>query len=77
MPKSKHRKKRASGSNARPAAPPKPTPSPKWVPHVGIGLIAAGTLVVIVTYIAAVANWLVLVGFVLMGAGLVALSQLR
>lgn len=77
MPKSKHRKKRSSGSSRRPADPPKPKSSPKWVPYTGIGLIAVGTLVVIVSYIVAVANWLVLAGFVLMGAGLVALSQLR
>lgn len=77
MPKSKHRKKRSAPSNARPADAPKPKPSPKWVPYVGVGLIALGALVVIVTYVVAVANWLVLLGFLLMGAGLVALSQLR
>lgn len=77
MPKSKHRKKRPTASNARARDAPNPKPSPKWVPYVGVGLIALGALVVIVTYVAAVANSLVLLGFILMGAGLVALSQLR
>lgn len=77
MPKSKHRKKRPGPPNARPAEAPKAKPTPKWVPHVGVGLIAVGAVVVIVTYVAAIAGWLVLLGFALMGAGLVALSQLR
>lgn len=77
MPKSKHRKKRPASSNARSGTAPNPKPSPKWVPYMGVGLIALGAVVVIVTYVAAVASSLVLLGFILMGAGLVALSQLR
>lgn len=77
MPKSKNRKSRSK----RPAQPaPQPTkrkPSPKWVPSLGIGLIAVGTVVVIIAYVSALSSSLVLLGFALMGAGLVTLSQLR
>lgn len=76
MPKSKHRKNRPR-PNPEAGDAPKPKPSPKWVPYVGVGLIAAGAIAVIVTYVAGIANWLVLLGFVVMGAGLVTLSQLR
>lgn len=77
MPKSKHRKKRSKGSKPPPPTPPKPKASPKWVPYLGIGLMAVGVVQVIVTYLTAVPNWTILIGFAVMAGGLITLSQLR
>lgn len=77
MPKSKHRKKRSKPTSQAAPDAPKPKSSPKWVPYLGVGLIVVGGLVVIGTYVAVGADWLVLLGFLLMGAGLVTLSQLH
>lgn len=76
MPKSKHRKKRSQGSKP-PTPPAKRKASPKWVAYLGIALIAVAVVQIIATYLTAVANWTILIGFVMMAGGLVALSQLR
>lgn len=73
MPKSKKSKR----STYRPPEPAKPKPSSKWVPYVGVGLVLAGTLLVIVTYVTGLPNWSILAGFAAMGAGLITLSQWR
>ena len=74
MPKS-----RSKRSNYRPPKPAKPKPSPKWVPVAGVGLVLAGVLLVIGAYVFSppYANVGIIVGFVLMAGGLVALSQWR
>lgn len=74
MPKS-----RSKRSNYRPPEPSRPKPSPKWVPYVGIGSVMLGVLLVIVAYVFTppAANAVLVVGFVLMGGGLVTLSQWR
>lgn len=74
MPKS-----RSKRSNYKPPKPAKPKPSPKWVPYVGIGLVIAGVLLVIAAYVFPLpgGNANLIIGFVLMGGGLVALSQWR
>lgn len=77
MPKSKHRKKRSKPTPQAAAQPSKRRPTPKWVAYLGIGLVAVGTLAVIVAYVSALSNWLVLLGFGGMAAGLVTLSQVR
>lgn len=76
MPKSKHRKKRPQGSSP-PAPPAKRKASPKWVGYLGVGLIAVAVVQIIGTYLTAVPNWTILIGFLLMAGGLVALSQFR
>lgn len=77
MPKSKHRKKRPKGSSPPAASAPKPKGSPRWVPYVGIGLIAVAIAQIIITYLGPVPNWTILIGFLVMAGGLVTLSQLR
>ena len=74
MPKS-----RSKRSSYTPPKPPKPKPSPKWVPMVGVGLIIAGVLLVIAAYVFPIpgGNLNLVIGFVLMAAGLIALSQWR
>lgn len=77
MPKSRGRGSKRS-SYTRPD-PPKPKPSPRWVPIVGLALIGVGVLQVILTYIIPMpgGNANLIMGFVLMAAGLIALSQWR
>lgn len=74
MPKSKSKR-----SNYTPPKPPKPKPSPRWVPFVGIGSVLAGVGLVILAYVVALpgGNLNLVVGFVLMAAGLVTLSRWR
>lgn len=77
MPKSRGRGSKRS--TYTPPKPPKPKPSPRWVPVLGIALIAVGVLQVILVYIVSLpgGNWNLVGGFVLMAAGLLALSQWR
>ncbi|PSO46822.1 MAG: hypothetical protein BRC32_05970 [Actinobacteria bacterium QS_8_72_14] len=77
MPKSKHRKKRSGASSPSSPTPPKPKASPKWVAYLGVGFIAVGVLLVILTYLTGLPGSTLLAGFLLMGAGLVTMSQLR
>jgi hypothetical protein len=76
VPESKHRKKHGKRAGYH-AEPPRPKASPKWVPYAGVGGVAAGALIVIGAYVAGLTGWLLLAGFGLMAAGLVALSQWR
>lgn len=76
MPKS-----RSKRSNYTPPKPAKPKPSPRWVPVGGLALIVVGLILVIVSYMApGVLPWgnaWIIIGFVLMAAGLLLLSQWR
>ncbi len=74
MPKS-----RSKRSTYIPPKPPKPKPSPRWVPILGSALIALGILEILLNYVIDLpgGNWNLIVGFVLMAGGLGALSQWR
>lgn len=75
MPKS-----RSKRSSYRPPAPARPEPSPRWLPPLGLGLIGAGILIIILNYfIPGIpgGNAILVIGFVLMAAGLVVLSRWR
>lgn len=74
MPKS-----RSKRSSYTPPKPTKPKPSPIWVPVVGIGAILAGVGLVILAYVVALpgGNLNLVIGFVLMAAGLITLSRWR
>lgn len=76
MPKSKSKR-----STYIPPKPPKPKPSPKWVPWLGMGLIILGIVLIILNYniegLLPTGVWTLVVGFVLMGGGLAVLSQWR
>lgn len=75
MPKSKSKR-----SRYQPPKPPKPKPSPRWLPPLGLGLIALGILLVILNYFVPGlpgGNYNLIVGFVLMAAGLITLSRWR
>lgn len=82
MPQSKHRRKGRNRPRAYQSAPPakNPTPSPPWVPKVGVTLLVVGVLVILLGYLPAVQNWLatlapffgnwgLVVGFVLLLTG--------
>jgi hypothetical protein len=72
-------KSRSKRSNYRPPKPAKPKPSPAWVPFLGVGLTVAGVLLVIAAYVFPMpgGNLNLLIGFGLMGGGLITLSQWR
>ncbi len=75
MPKS-----RSKRSTYIPPKPQKPKPSPRWVPPVGLGLIVLGIALILVNYIVTSfpgGNYNLIIGFVLMAAGLGVLSQWR
>lgn len=75
MPKS-----RSKRSTYIPPKPPKPKPSPRWVPVLGMSLIALGSLTLIVMYLIPGlpgGNINLIIGFVLMAGGLVTLSRWR
>ena len=58
--------------------PPRPKPSPRWVPWVGLALIALGIVLILMNYIIASfpgGNYNLVIGFVLMAAGLGVLSR--
>lgn len=90
MPKSRHRR----GGKNRPRsyethAPEKrPGPSPAWVPATGVGLLIAGTLIILLGYLPTFsdmmrnwplfgANWGLVVGFVTLTTGLGFLMRWR
>jgi hypothetical protein len=77
VPKSRGRGSKRS--TYTPPKPPRPKPSPRWVPILGIALIAVGVLQVILVYIVRLpgGNFNLISGFVLMAGGLLALSQWR
>ena len=75
MPKSKSKR-----STYIPPKPPKPKPSPRWVPVTGLALITLGTLLLILIYMIPGfpgGNANLVIGFVMMAAGLVTLSRWR
>lgn len=75
MPKS-----RSKRSTYIPPKPAKPPPSPRWVPILGLSLIGLGTLLLLVVYLIPGlpgGNINLIVGFVMMAGGLVALSRWR
>jgi hypothetical protein len=76
VPKSKSKR-----STYIPPKPPKPKPSPRWVPWLGLGLITLGIVLIILNYniegLLPTGVWTLVVGFVLMGGGLAVLSQWR
>jgi len=76
VPKSKSKR-----SSYIPPKPPKPKPSPRWVPWLGLALILLGLALVLLNYIfprvLPGGNYVLIVGFLVMAAGLVVLSQWR
>ncbi|CAN5919984.1 hypothetical protein BH23ACT10_BH23ACT10_04970 [soil metagenome] len=75
MPKSKSKR-----STYIPPKPAKPPPSPRWVPILGLSLIGLGTVLLIVIYLIPGlpgGNLNLIIGFILMAGGLVALSRWR
>ncbi|CAN5798778.1 hypothetical protein BH23ACT8_BH23ACT8_11300 [soil metagenome] len=76
MPKSKRSKR----DTYIPPKPTRPKRSPSWVPALGVGLIGLGVLIVILAYVIPGlpgGNANLVIGFVLMACGLVALTQWR
>ena len=76
MPKSKSKR-----STYIPPKPPRPKPSPRWVPYLGGGLIGLGVVVILLNYIfpgfLPGGNLWIIFGFVFMAGGLGVLSQWR
>ena len=76
MPKSKSKR-----SSYLPPKPPKPKPSPRWVPWLGLALILLGLALVLLNYILPGmlpgGNYVLIAGFVIMAAGLIVLSRWR
>lgn len=75
MPRSKSKR-----SNYTPPKPAKPKPSPRWVPIVGLALIGVGLILILLNYFWAGlpgGNFNLVIGFVFMAGGLIALSQWR
>jgi hypothetical protein len=63
-----------------PPKPPKPAPSPRWVPVLGLALIGVGVLLILLAYLVPGlpgGNINLVIGFVLVAAGLVTLSRWR
>jgi hypothetical protein len=76
VPRSKSKR-----SSYTPPKPAKPAPSPRWVPIVGLAVIALGVAVIIFSYILPGVlpggNYVLIAGFVMMTLGLLLLSQWR
>lgn len=75
MPKS-----RSKRSTYIPPKPPKPKPSPRWVPVSGISLITLGCLLLILVYMIPGfpgGNLNLIIGFFMMAGGLILLSRWR
>jgi predicted acyltransferase len=74
-------KSRSKRSSYIPPKPARPKASPRWVPGVGLGLIALGIVLILVNYIfqslLPIGNYSLILGFVLMAGGLAVLSQWR
>lgn len=90
MPESKHRRKGKRRPRPRDVAgpPSNPPPSPTWVPATGATLLVVGLLAILLGYIPAVTpltsnlpglgqNWPLVIGFVLLVAGLGFLTRWR
>lgn len=63
-----------------PPKPAKPPPSPRWVPVLGLALIGLGVLLILLSYVVPGlpgGNTNIIVGFVLVAAGLGTLSRWR
>lgn len=81
MPESKHNRKGKKRPRPTREAPPpvNPTPSPGWVPRLGVGLLLGGLLVIIAGYVGLGdvtagwpvlgANWPLALGFVALLGG--------
>jgi hypothetical protein len=75
LPKSKSKR-----STYIPPKPPKPKPSPRWVPIAGLSLIGLGSLLLILMYLVPAfpgGNVNLVIGFIMMAGGLVTLSRWR
>ena len=76
MPKSKSKR-----STYIPPKPPKPKPSPRWVPWLGLTLIILGIVLILVNYniegLLPTGVWTLVIGLVLMGGELGVLSRWR
>jgi len=73
-------KSRSKRSTYTPPKPPRPKPSPRWVPVVGLSLIGLGSLILILMYLIPGlpgGNINLIIGFILMAGGLVTLSRWR
>lgn len=71
---------RSKRSSYTPPKPPRPKPSPRWVPWVGLALIALGVMLVLLRYLVPAfpgGNVGLVLGFALMAAGLAVLSRWR
>lgn len=85
MPESKHRRKGKHRPRPRQVEGPKknPEPSPTWIPATGAALLGLGVLVILFNYFAEYsgpvlgANFLLVLGFVLLAAGFGFLTQWR
>lgn len=75
MPKSKSKR-----STYIPPTPPRPRPSPRWVPVLGLALIGVGAVILVAMYLVPGlpgGNYNLIIGFVAMAGGLVTLSRWR
>lgn len=75
MPKSKSKR-----SYYVPPKPAKPPPSPRWVPALGLSLIGLATVLLVVVYLVPGlpgGNINLIIGFLMLAGGLVALSRWR
>lgn len=75
MPKSKSKR-----SMYVPPTPPRPKPSPRWIPILGLGLIGIGAVILVAMYLVPGlpgGNLNLIVGFVAMAGGLITLSRWR
>lgn len=70
---------RSKRSSYRPPPAAKPKRSPRWQPYAGLGAIGLGMVVVVGGYLVQLplGGWSLLIGFVLMAAGLVVLSRVH
>lgn len=76
MPRSKSKR-----STYIPPKPARPKPSPRWLPWAGLGLIVAAILIILSAYIfpgvLPGGNLVLIVGFALLAAALILLSNWR
>jgi len=73
-------KSRSKRSTYIPPKPPRPKPSPQWVPVLGMSLIGLGSLILILMYLIPGlpgGNLNLIIGFIVMAGGLVTLSRWR
>ncbi|CAN5712360.1 hypothetical protein BH24ACT15_BH24ACT15_15640 [soil metagenome] len=76
MPKSKSKR-----NHYKPPPSARPPSSPSWVPVTGAGLIGLGVVLILLTYLVRSAipggQFGIVIGFVMMAAGLIILSRWR